>query len=315
MKYAISFNEATFDAFEAITKMHGSAAPGYPLGYRDLDHFFRVQAGTITAIGGRAGMGKTTLVMNLVANLAFKGTPCLVINRKMTPVEFTLRMASREARISKYRITMGYLVEQDFIRLANAAARLSELPIYLDHTPRLTLLDVLERIEEFGTEYPGGVVFLDDLQSLKITEATNSMERLHGISEAIKELREVAREHQVPLFIVSEALKSIDLRLDKRPGIGDLRGAGNLDDAADIVLMLYQDDFYHPDSYLKDHLDVRIVKNVYGPIGTVRLKIHKDHLRLEDLDLPEPATPSEPTAVQNTAEPTLKDPLLKENES
>ncbi len=309
--------DAIHDAFELISAAarHGGGISGIPSGFAQLDEKCAgLHSGDLYVVAGRPGMGKTAFVLNLAVNVAKPRAAALADDADPyaeAPVEepgfgvafFSLEMpreqlASRllasEARVDVSRIRSGKLPREDWNKLTEAAGRLGRLPLWLDDTPALTLLDLRARIRRLQAEIQRGstqglpvkklgLVAIDYLQLMQGRRGVQSREQ--EISELSRGLKQLAKEMGVAVIALSQLNRSVETRntKDKRPQLSDLRESGAIEQDADTIMFIYRDEYYFKDSEQKGIAEVIIAKQRNGPTGRVMTRFTSEYTRFDDL--------------------------------
>ena len=200
----------------------------------------------------------------------------------MAKEQLVMRLLCSEARVDNAKVRAGYLGERDFPRLAMAAGRLAEAPIFIDDTPGLNVLELRAKARRLKREHDLGVVIVDYLQLMRGLDKKqeNRVQELAEISQGLKAL---AKELRVPVVALSQLNRQVETRGDKRPIMSDIRESGSIEQDADVILFLYRDEMYHPDSADEGTAEIIIGKQRNGPIGTVRLAFRSEYTRFENL--------------------------------
>jgi len=255
--------EALFERNEAIT--------GVPTGYRDLDERLSgLQPSNLVIVGARPGMGKTSFALGLAAHAAVeRRTPALVFSLEMSHLELTQRMLCAEARVDSTRMRNGRLLESDWPKISQAIGRLGEAPLYIDDNPNLTVMDIRAKARRLASRTGLGLVVVDYLQLM--SGRSSAENRQVEVAEISRGLKILARELDVPVVALSQLSRNLETRADKRPVLADLRESGSLEQDADVVLFLYRDELYNPDSADRGIAEVIVAKHRNGPTGVTQL--------------------------------------------
>ncbi|MEB2312127.1 MAG: replicative DNA helicase [Sorangiineae bacterium] len=313
----VTLRAAVEGAFEIISAaaLHGGGVSGIPSGFTQLDEKCSgLHPGDLYVVAGRPGMGKTAFVLNLAVNVAKSRAVALAANAdpyEEAPVEepgdgvvfFSLEMpraqlASRllasEARVDVSRLRSGRLGPEDWNKLTEAAGRLSQMPLWLDDTPAITLLDVRARLRRLQAEIARGapsatptkrigVVAIDYLQLMQGRRDAQSREQ--EISELSRGLKQLAKEMGVAVVALSQLNRSVETRntKDKRPQLSDLRESGAIEQDADTILFIYRDEYYFKDSEQKGRAEVIIAKQRNGPTGRIQTRYTSEYTRFDNL--------------------------------
>ncbi|HEY4139226.1 MAG TPA: replicative DNA helicase [Casimicrobiaceae bacterium] len=260
-----------------------SDVTGVPTGFVDLDRMTSgFQPGDLIIIAGRPSMGKTSLALNIGENVALDtGMPVAVFSMEMGATQLALRMIGSVGRLDQHKLRTGRLIAEDWDRLSTALGRLNEAPILIDETPALNAIEVRSRARRLMRQYGKlGLVIVDYLQLMQSTaQGENRATELSEISRAMKSL---AKELQVPVVALSQLNRSLEQRPDKRPVMSDLRESGALEQDADVILFIYRDEVYKPDSPDKGTAEILISKQRNGPTGKVTLTFRGEYTRFEN---------------------------------
>jgi len=260
-----------------------SDVTGVPTGFVDLDRMTSgFQPGDLIIIAGRPSMGKTSLALNIGENVALDtGMPVAVFSMEMGAAQLALRMIGSVGRLDQHKLRTGRLIAEDWDRLSSALGRLNEAPILIDETAALNAIEVRSRARRLMRQYGKlGMVIVDYLQLMQSTQqGENRATELSEISRAMKSL---AKELQVPVVALSQLNRSLEQRPDKRPVMSDLRESGALEQDADVILFIYRDEVYKPDSPDKGTAEILISKQRNGPTGKVTLTFRGEYTRFEN---------------------------------
>ena len=266
--------QATYDRGATIT--------GVPTGYTDLDELLSgLQPSALYIVGARPAMGKTAFGLGMAAHVAqHSAKPTLVFSLEMGHQELTQRILASEARVDSTKIRTGNLAESDWAKIGKAIGRL-EVPLYLDDNPRVTVMEIRAKARRLKSKYGGlSLIVIDYLQLMGGNG--NSENRQLEVSEISRNLKILARELEVPIVALSQLSRQLETRADKRPMLSDLRESGSLEQDADVVMFLYRDEVYHPDSSDKGSAEVIVAKHRAGPIGTKRLVFLGQYTRFDN---------------------------------
>ncbi len=264
-----------------------SDVTGVPTGYTDLDQMTSgLQAGDLVIVAGRPSMGKTAFSLNIAENIALdNGLPVAVFSMEMGATQLVMRLLGYAGRLDQHRLRTGRLLDDDWQRLTQAVGRLNEAPIHIDETPALTAMEVRARTRRLHRQYGKlGLVVIDYLQLMSASSAGEN--RATEISEISRSLKSLAKEIGVPVIALSQLNRSLEQRPNKRPVMSDLRESGAIEQDADLILFIYRDEVYNPDSPDKGTAEIIIGKQRNGPIGTVRLTFRGENTRFENFAAP-----------------------------
>lgn len=249
-----------------------SEVTGVPTGFVDLDRMTSgFQPGDLIIVAGRPSMGKTSLAMNIGEHVAIEqGLPVAVFSMEMGAVQLAMRMVGSVGMLDQHRMRTGKLTEEDWPRLTHAVQKVQEAQIYIDESPGLTAMEVRARARRLSRQCGQlGLIIIDYLQLM--SGSSGSENRATEISEISRALKGLARELNCPLVALSQLNRSLEQRPNKRPIMSDLRESGAIEQDADLILFIYRDEVYNPDSPDKGTAEFIIGKQRNGPIGTVRV--------------------------------------------
>jgi replicative DNA helicase len=279
-----SLKDLLVDTLEQIQKMYENKgeATGVSTGFEDLDKItLGLQHSDLILLAARPSMGKTSLALNIGRNVASKGTPVAIFSLEMSADQIVLRLLCAEARINMQRLRTGYLTQEDWTRLIAAAKDLAEYPIYIDDTPAISMLELRSKARRLKIEHQIGLVIIDYLQLMQMGKRTEN--RVQEISEISRLLKSLARELDAPVMALSQLSRAVESRNEKIPMLSDLRESGSLEQDSDVVMFIYRDEYYNPDTEDKGIAEVVIAKQRNGPTGSVKLAFLKEFTRFATL--------------------------------
>ncbi|KXZ40735.1 replicative DNA helicase [Alkalithermobacter thermoalcaliphilus JW-YL-7 = DSM 7308] len=260
----------TYDMLEELYKNKGKIT-GITTGFTDLDRKTNgLQRTDLILIAARPAMGKTAFSLNVAQNAALKGNASVAIfSLEMSKEQLIQRILSAQANIELNKIKNGTLNEQEWPKLIEAMGVLSKLNIYIDDTPGITIRELRSKCRKLKIEKGLDLVLIDYLQLMEGDSKSES--RQQEISKISRSLKILAKELDCPVIALSQLSRAPELRSDHRPILSDLRESGAIEQDADIVMFLYRDEYYHPDSEKKNIGEVIIAKHRHGETGTVEL--------------------------------------------
>jgi len=255
---------------------------GVATGFVDLDEKTSgLQPSDLVIIAGRPSMGKTSFAMNIAENAAVgHKVPVAVFSMEMPGSQLAMRMMSSLGRINAHRMRTGKLDDDDWPRLTSAVSLLNEAPIFIDDTAGLTPLDLRARARRIKREHGLGLIIVDYLQLMQ--SGAGEENRATEISAITRSMKGLAKELNVPVIAMSQLNRSVEQRNDKRPVMSDLRESGAIEQDADVILFIYRDEVYNPDSPEKGKAEIIIGKQRNGPIGTVSLTFLGEYTKFEN---------------------------------
>ena len=277
---------------ERIQELHDRDNPseitGIPTGYNDLDNRTSgLQPGDLLIVAGRPSMGKTSFALNMAEHVAIEvGLPVAVFSMEMGGAQLAMRMLSSVGRLDAHRVRTGRLNDDEWARLSFALGKMHEAPLYIDETPALNPIDLRARARRLCRQCGKlGLIVIDYLQLMSAANGGGE-NRATEISEISRSLKGLAKELSVPVIALSQLNRSLEQRPNKRPVMSDLRESGAIEQDADVIMFIYRDEVYHPDTPDKCTAEIIIGKQRNGPIGTVRLAFLGEYTRFENFAAP-----------------------------
>ncbi len=273
---------ATIDRLDALHQSPGQLT-GIPTGFTDLDRLTAgLQPGDLIIVAGRPSMGKTTLAVNMAENAAIgRGVPAAVFSMEMSAEQLTMRMISSLGRVNQGHLRTGSFGEEDWSRINGAISQLSSAPLYIDESPGLTPTEVRARARRLKREKNLGLIVVDYLQLMQVPGTKEN--RATEISEISRGLKALAKELKVPVIALSQLNRSVEQRTEKKPVMSDLRESGAIEQDADVILLIYREEVYEPNTTRKGIADIIIAKQRNGPTGEVHLTFLGEFTRFENL--------------------------------
>jgi replicative DNA helicase len=262
----------------------GESITGLATGYVDLDEQLAgLQPSNLVVVGARPAMGKTSFALGMVAHAGIKlNQPVLLFSLEMSHLELTQRLLCSEARVDANRMRTGRLLEADWTKIGNAISRMSEAPIFIDDNPNLTVMDIRARARRLKSREGLGLVVVDYLQLMTGRHAAEN--RQVEVSEISRGLKILARELEVPVVALSQLSRGLEMRQDKRPMLADLRESGSIEQDSDVVLFIYRDEIYNPESSeSQGTAEIIVAKHRNGPTGLTRLAFIGHHARFDNM--------------------------------
>jgi replicative DNA helicase len=224
----------------------------------------------------------TSFALNIAHNIAKEQhLPIAVFSLEMSKEQLSQRLLAAEAEIDSNRLRSGRLAQSDFEPLVRAMGNLANLPIYIDDTANLTVTQMRSQLRRLQSQYPDklGLVLLDYLQLME----GSSDNRVQELSKITRSLKGLARELNVPIVALSQLSRSVEQRTNKRPMMSDLRESGSIEQDADLIIMLYRDSYYNPDSPDRNAAEIIVTKHRNGPTGTVKLLFEPEFTQFRNM--------------------------------
>jgi replicative DNA helicase len=302
--------------FEQITELarRGERITGVPTGFERLDaKTAGLHDGELTIVAARPGMGKTSFVLNVAVNVASPktvsdaglddagsaareepGMGVAVFSLEMPREQLASRMVCSEGRVDVGKMRQGFLQDRDWNSLTQAASFLYRLPIWIDDTPSLGVLELRAKVRRLQAEYNRptpegglgqriGLIIVDYLQLMSGSQYTASREQ--EISEISRGLKRLSKELRVPVIALSQLNRAVETRgsKDKRPQLSDLRESGAIEQDADNIIFIFRDDYYEADSEQRGIAELIIAKQRNGPTGKVKVRFESAYTRFDNL--------------------------------
>jgi len=265
-------------------KDNPSDITGVPTGYRDLDRETSgLQEGDLIIIAGRPSMGKTALALNMAEHVAVENKmPVAIFSMEMSGAQLAMRMLGSIGRLDQHKLRTGRLSDDDWNRLTNAVGKLHDAPILVDESGALNALELRARARRLHRQYGKlGLIVVDYLQLMQASSEGEN--RATEISEISRSLKALAKELKVPVVALSQLSRAVEQRTGpKRPIMSDLRESGAIEQDADLILAIYREEVYTPDTPEKGMAEIIILKQRNGPIGTVKLTFLGEYTRFEN---------------------------------
>ena len=274
-------------SFDRLDDLHKNkdALRGVPTGFRDVDNMLAgLQASDLIILAARPAMGKSTFAMNIAHNVAAQAKKSvLVFSLEMSKEQLVDRLLAAESGIDAWNIRTGNLSDADFEKLGQAMGTLSEAPIFIDDTPGISVLEMRTKARREQHKRPLGLIVVDYLQ-LMTGSPSNSDNRVQEISEISRGLKGIARELNVPIIALSQLSRSVENRSPQIPQLADLRESGSIEQDADVVMFIYREDYYNPETERQHITDILVKKHRHGATGNIELYFHPDLVQFRDID-------------------------------
>ena len=262
-----------------------SEVTGVPTGFADLDRMTSgLQAGDLVIVAGRPSMGKTAFSMNIGEHVAVEeGLPVAVFSMEMGAVQLAMRMLGSVGQLDQHRMRTGKLTDEDWPHLTHAIQKMQDAQVYIDETPALSSMELRARARRLARQCGQlGLIVIDYIQLMAGNSGGGGENRATEISEISRSLKGLAKELQCPVIALSQLNRSLEQRPNKRPIMSDLRESGAIEQDADVILFIYRDEVYNPDTPDKGSAEIIIGKQRNGPIGTVRLTFQGAYTKFQN---------------------------------
>lgn len=285
---AISISDLLSESFDRLEQLHETkgAIAGLKSGFPDLDKktagFHRSD---LIILAARPAMGKTALALNFARNVAaINKKAVLIFSLEMSKEQLVNRMLSDASGVDSFKLETGNLADEDFAKISDAMSMLSEEQIFIDDKPSLTIMEMRTKARRIAHESELGLIIVDYLQLMSGSSKHSSDNRVQEISEISRGLKMIARELNVPVIALSQLSRSVESRDNKKPLLSDLRESGSIEQDADIVMFLYREDYYNPETDRQNITDLILAKHRRGGIGDIELYFDKERVRFMSLD-------------------------------
>ena len=283
----VPLQDILLDTLEQIDLRYNNkgSITGLPTGFTELDHLTAgLQKSDLILVAARPSMGKTAFTLNIAAHVVLRAKePVAFFSLEMSKEQLVQRLLCSEGRIDSQRLRVGELEEKEWGDLIDTANRLSAAPLYIDDTPGITVMELRSKARRLKAEHGLSLIVIDYLQLMQGRTSKSGDNRQQEISEISRSLKALARELNVPVIALSQLSRSVESRQIKRPMLSDLRESGSLEQDADIVMFLYREDYYDPETENKNITEVIIAKHRNGPVDTVDLTFLKQFTKFGNL--------------------------------
>jgi replicative DNA helicase len=278
-----------FEDLHALARS-GARVSGLHTGFTRLDAMTAgMHPGDLIIVAGRPGMGKTSFALNVGVNASHsrfgtdKNAGVAIFSLEMPKDQLVKRMLASEARVDSSRMRTGQVHRDDWQNLAQAAGTLSDLPIFIDDTPGLTLMELRAKARRIMSEHGLALIIIDYLQLMR--SGTKSDSREQEISEISRSLKGLAKEMAIPIIALSQLNRGVESRgnKDKRPQLSDLRESGAIEQDADTIWFVYRDEVYNKESLDLGVAEIIIGKQRAGPTGTCKVRFFNQYTRFDNL--------------------------------
>jgi len=277
---------AYIDKLDQLHENRG-AIVGLPTGFHDLDRLTGgLQKSDLIILAARPSVGKTALALSIAHNTAVRYNNAVAyFSLEMSKEQMVQRLLSMDAQVDSQRIRTGYLDDEDWNRITHSLGRLSNANIYIDDTAGISVMEMRSKARRLQAERGIDLVIVDYLQLMQGRTGRNSDNRVQEISEISRSLKALARELDVPVIALSQLSRAVESRQSRIPQLSDLRESGSIEQDADIVMFIYRDEVYNPETDRRNIADIIVAKHRNGPVGTISLRFQANQTRFWDLEL------------------------------
>lgn len=276
---------STIDKINTVYEAHGGLT-GIPTDFTDLDNLTSgLQPSDLILVAARPSMGKTAFTLNIAANVAIRAKKTVAFfSLEMSKNQLMQRMLCSEASLDSQKARVGELTNEEWNRLIGMGEIIGKAPLYIDDTAGIQINELRSKARRLKSQHGLDLIIIDYLQLMQGNNTKNSGDnRQAEIAEISRSLKALARELNVPIIALSQLSRSVENRQVKKPMLSDLRESGSLEQDADIVMFLYREDYYDPQTTNQNITEVIIAKHRNGPVDTVKLYFKKEYTRFDNL--------------------------------
>ncbi|MFA5947579.1 MAG: replicative DNA helicase [Candidatus Gracilibacteria bacterium] len=276
--------------YEKISDLHDPDAKekyrGIPTGFKALDNILSgLQASDLVILAARPSMGKTALALNMAQNAAKRGNSVGIISLEMSKEQLVERMFCSLLSVDSWKLRTGRLSDDDFSRIGAVMDELNSMKIFIDDSSGNSLAELKAKSRRLKMEHGLDMLIIDYLQLMSIGGISyNQTNRVQEISEISRSIKALARDLSIPILALSQLSRAVEMRPSKIPQLSDLRESGAIEQDADVVLMLYREDYYEEDCERKGVTDLFIRKHRNGPVGHIELAFKKEQMKFLDVE-------------------------------
>lgn len=266
------------DQIEAASKMN-SRVTGIPTGFIDLDNMLTGLHGSeLILVAARPAMGKTAFVLNIAHHVAVKKkVTTAIFSLEMSKEQLVTRMIAMDALVNSQKIQTGQLVDDEWDKIMDSTEVIAEAPLFIDDNSAISIADLRSKCRKLKQNHNLGLIIIDYLQLMSTNKQVESRQQF--ISDISRSLKTLARELDIPVIALSQLNRAVDSRPDHKPVLADLRESGAIEQDADVVMFIYRDDYYNPDTDKKGIAEIIIAKQRKGSTGSVDLVWLQDYTK------------------------------------
>lgn len=283
----VPIREVVMDTIDKINRVYEAkgSLTGIPTGFTDLDNLTSgLQESDLILVAARPSMGKTAFTLNIAANVAMQAKKSVAFfSLEMSKVQLMQRLMCAEASMDSQKVRTGGIPDSEWSKLMDIAEVIGKAPIYIDDTAGIQINELRSKARRLKAQHGLDLIIIDYLQLMQGSGRSSNDNRQAEIAEISRSLKSLARELNVPVIALSQLSRSVESRQIKRPMLSDLRESGSLEQDADIVMFLYREDYYEPETTNKNITEVIIAKHRNGPVDTVKLYFQKAFTRFDNL--------------------------------
>jgi len=276
--------DAFFERIDFVQQHRGELV-GVPTGFTDLDKMTGgLQQSDLIILAARPGVGKTSFVLSMAYNAAKQhGRHVGIFSLEMSGEQLVQRILAMETGVDSQRLRLGYVDDNEWPAISRAIGNLANAPIYIDDTPAITISELRSKARHLQAEAGVDMLIIDYLQLMR--GGGKGDNRQQEVSEISRSLKELARDLNIPVMACAQLSRAVESRTSKIPVLSDLRESGSIEQDADIVMFIYREELYDPDTEKKGIAEIHIAKHRNGPVGTVSLRFFESLTRFTDLEV------------------------------
>src|SRR6266508_804072 len=276
-----SLREVLTSTLESIERLHEDRREltGVPSGFPELDRLTSgFQNSNLVIVAARPAVGKSALGLDIARHASVRAAvPTVVFSLEMSTTELVQRLMCAECSVDMQRLRTGRMEDSDWTRLTRSLGKLAEAPLFIDDSAALTMMELRAKCRRLKQRHGLGLVIVDYLQLMQPSKRVES--RQQEVSEISRALKLLAKELAVPVIAISQLSRQTEARSDKKPMLSDLRESGALEQDADMVMFIYREDLYDPESPRKGEADLIVAKHRNGPTDTVTVTFQGQYSR------------------------------------
>ena len=257
-----------------------------PTGFAELDRLTSgLQPGNLIVIASRPSVGKTALALDFARHAAVRaGVPTLMCSLELSKKEIMQRVSCAECTVDLQRLRTGRMEEKDWTRLTHSLGKLADIPLYIDDTVAFSVSTIRTKAKQLHRRHGLGLLLVDPIQALLPFRHVDNL--YEHVSFSVRGLKVIARELNIPVVATSQVSRQPQARSDRRPMLGDLRDSGALEDTADLIIFIYRDELYDPESPRRGEADLILAKHRQGPTDTITVTFQGQYSRFAPMALP-----------------------------
>lgn len=285
----VHIREVLDERYEKFAELHASGedtTKGVPTGFASMDaKLSGLQPSDLIILAARPSMGKTSLAMNIAVNAAVKSRKTVgIFSLEMSKEQLVDRLFASMLGVDSWKLQRGKLDDSDFQNMGPIMDEMSKANLFIDDSSASSMAEFRTKARRLQMEHGLDLLIVDYLQLMSTGNSSYAGNRVQEISEISRTIKQVARELRVPIIALSQLSRAVESRPDKQPQLSDLRESGSIEQDADIVLMIYRDEYYNEDSDRQGIADIFIRKHRNGPTGRIELLFKKEQMRFYDID-------------------------------